>query len=150
MSLQVLRGRELKPPSRGRSTARADRRSATLLGEAGKVQSLRAGSLEKRTALRFPVSPETRSFYRQFYPGTSTIEWNDWRWQMRARVRTLEELERIFRLSRDERAAVGRDEAALPVGIPPYYASLMGLKDAREPLRRTHIMTGDEYVLGPG
>ena len=26
----------------------------------------------------------------------------------------------------------------------------MGLDDAREPLRRTHIMTGDEYLRSPG
>jgi lysine 2,3-aminomutase len=150
MSLQMLRGRELKPPLRGRSTARVDARSASLLSEAGKVQSLRAAQPEKKTTLRFPVSPQSRSFYRRFYPGTSTIEWNDWRWQMRTRVRTLDELERIFRLSSDEREAVARHEGALPVGITPYYASLMGLSDAREPLRRTHIMTGEEYVLGPG
>ena len=39
---------------------------------------------------------------------------------------------------------------SLPVGITPYYASLMGLGDPNEPLRRTHIMTGDEYVRAPG
>ncbi len=61
-----------------------------------------------------------------------------------------EELARIFRLSEDERSAVERHEGALPVGITPYYASLMSLTDAREPLRRTHIMTGDEYVRLPG
>ena len=40
---------------------------------------------------------------RHFYPGTSTSEWNDWRWQMRSRIRTLEDLARIFHLSDDER-----------------------------------------------
>jgi lysine 2,3-aminomutase len=150
MSLQMLRGRELKPPLRDRSTARENARSPAPLGEAGKVQNLRAARPEAKTALRFPVSPLSRSFYRRFYPGTSTVEWNDWRWQMRARVRALAELERIFRLSADEREAVARHEGALPVGITPYYASLMGVSDPMEPLRRTHIMTGDEYIRGPG
>ena len=150
MSLQVLRGRELKPPLRGRSSARAERRSATHIGEAGNVQNLRTESPEKKSALRFPVSPETRSFYKQFYPETSTVEWNDWRWHMRARIRTLAELERIFHLSADERDAVAKHIGPLPVGITPYYASLMSLTDAREPLRRTHIMTGDEYLKSAG
>jgi lysine 2,3-aminomutase len=150
MSLQMLRGRELKPPLRDRSTARGETRSPTSISEAGKVQSLRAARPEQKTALRFPVSPKSRSFYRRFYPGTSTIEWNDWRWQMRTRIRALDELERIFRLSPDEHAAVARHAGALPVGITPYYASLMGLSDAMEPLRRTHIMTGGEYVRGAG
>lgn len=146
MSLQLVRGRELKPPLREEEIKPV--RPDTAHNEAPQLKSLPKTS--PRTALRFPVGPETRSFYRRFYPGTSTIEWNDWRWQMRARIRGLAELERIFRLSRDEHAAVGRHEGALPVGITPYYASLMGLKDPREPLRRTHIMTGGEYVLSPG
>jgi lysine 2,3-aminomutase len=106
--------------------------------------------LHRPTVLRFPVGAETRVFYRRFYPDTSTAEWNDWRWQMRVRIRSLAELSRIFKLSGDERSAVERHEGSLPVGITPYYASLMGLEDAREPLRRTHIMTGDEYVKLPG
>jgi lysine 2,3-aminomutase len=100
--------------------------------------------------LRFPVNPETRSFYRRFYPGTSTAEWNDWRWQFRTRIRALDELSRIFTLSEDERSAVERHRGALPVGITPYYASLMGLDDPSEPLRRTHVMTGQEFNRLPG
>jgi lysine 2,3-aminomutase len=148
MSLQLVRGRELKPPLRDEPT-RPERQAGISPKKAPPLKTLKT-QVPARTALRFPVSVDARSFYRRFYPGTSTIEWNDWRWQMRARIRSLVELERIFKLSRDERAAVARHEGALPVGITPYYASLMGLTDPREPLRRTHIMTSKEYVLGPG
>jgi lysine 2,3-aminomutase len=123
--------------------------STSQINDTNTLPKIGAGT-SRPGALRFPVSPETRAFYRRFYPNTSTIEWNDWRWQMRARIRTLDELSRIFRLSDDERSAVERHEGSLPVGITPYYASLMGLDDAREPLRRTHVMTGDEYVRLPG
>ena len=104
----------------------------------------------RKKLLRFPVGSGTRDFYRRFYPGTSTAEWNDWRWQMRARIRSLAELERIFTLSTDERNAVAAHTGSLPVGITPYYASIMGLDDPTEPLRRTHITTSDEYVRLPG
>ena len=140
MSLQALRGRELKPP------LRPVRPRPASLREALQVTPLAA----QRAIPRFPVNPETRAFYRRFYPGTSTVEWNDWRWQIRSRIRALDDLARIFALSADERAAVERHKGALPVGITPYYASLMGLDDPREPLRRTHIMTGGEYVRSPG
>ncbi len=140
MSLQALRGRELKPP------LRPVRPRPASLREALQVTPLAA----QRAIPRFPVNPETRAFYRRFYPGTSTVEWNDWRWQIRSRIRALDDLARIFMLSDDERAAVERHKGALPVGITPYYASLMGLDDPREPLRRTHIMTGGEYVRSPG
>ena len=103
-----------------------------------------------RKANRFPVSAEAREFYKRNYPGTTADDWNDWRWQARSRIRTLEQLERVFDLSKDERAAALKHKGSLPVGITPYYASLMGHADASEPLRRTHIMVSDEYVRLPG
>ena len=103
-----------------------------------------------RKANRFPVSAEAREFYKKNYPGTTADDWNDWRWQARSRIRTLEQLERAFDLSKDERSAALRHKGSLPVGITPYYASLMAHADASEPLRRTHIMVNDEYVRLPG
>src|SRR5690349_13438274 len=116
MSLQVLRGRALQPPLRSVRTE-PGQSAGPSSQEAVRVQAQAPN--KAKVALRFPVNPETRAFYRRFYPGTSTIEWNDWRWQLRTRIRTLDELSRIFRLSRDERSAVGRHEGALPVGITP-------------------------------
>jgi lysine 2,3-aminomutase len=147
MSLQVLRRRESKPSLR---TVRPQPDTQTQ-DHIRDTASLKIGAaLRRPAALRFPVGAETKAFYRRFYPNTSAVEWNDWRWQMRVRIRSLAELSRIFKLSDDEYSAVERHEGALPVGITPYYASLMGLEDAREPLRRTHIMTGDEYIKLPG
>jgi lysine 2,3-aminomutase len=103
-----------------------------------------------RKANRFPVSAQAREFYKKNFPGTTPDDWNDWRWQARSRIRTLEQLERMFDLSKDERSAALRHKGSLPVGITPYYASLMAHADASEPLRRTHIMVNDEYVRLPG
>ncbi len=146
MSLQLLRGQELKPPSR------PDRSKPVTSGGSQSSEAIpRIGGAPKgKRILRFPVGAETRAFYRRFFPGTSSAEWNDWHWQFRSRIRTLDELARIFRLSEDEASAVTRHEGSLPVAITPYYASLMGFDDPAEPLRRTHIMTGDEYVRVPG
>ncbi|MEI9888976.1 MAG: KamA family radical SAM protein [Rhizomicrobium sp.] len=147
MSLQIARGREAKPPLRS-IRPRPDARPQ--LKEAIPATTVALAPSAKKAALRFPVSPDTRAFYKEFYPGTSTLEWNDWRWQMRSRIRTLEELTRIFRLSADEHDAVARHTGSLPVGITPYYASLMDRKDPSEPLRRTHITTGGEYIRTAG
>jgi lysine 2,3-aminomutase len=144
----MLRTRELKPPSR---TARSEPDdSAGSPAPEANTPSRIGDAAKGKPVLRFPVGPETRAFYRRFYPGTSAADWNDWHWQFRARIRTLDDLARVFRLSADEAGAVSRHEGALPVGITPYYASLMGLEDPFEPLRRTHIMTGEEYVRVPG
>src|SRR3546814_4268037 len=77
-------------------------------------------------------------------------QWNGWRWQLRNRIRSQAHLERVFELSADEQDAISRHKGALPVGITPYYASLMSRDDAEEPLRRTHIPVGQEYLRTPG
>ncbi|HTT82699.1 MAG TPA: KamA family radical SAM protein [Rhizomicrobium sp.] len=147
MSLQVLRGRELKPSLR----AELDKPGGSSGDQTEKAIQLPAiGAKPRGAVLRFPVGAEARAFYQRFFPGSSAAEWNDWHWQFRSRIRSLDDLSRIFVLSEDERAAVGRHKGALPVGITPYYASLMDREDPSEPLRRTHIMTGDEYVRLPG
>ncbi|WP_264210743.1 KamA family radical SAM protein [Leisingera thetidis] len=69
---------------------------------------------------------------------------------MRNRIRSQEALSRIFDLSDGEQEALARHQGGLPVGITPYYASLMGLDDPDEPLRRTHIPVGQEYLQLPG
>ena len=101
-------------------------------------------------SIPFPVASATRAFYKQYFPGSSALDWNDWRWQLRERVRSLADLDRVFVLSADERAAVMRHRGALPVGITPYYASLMSRADPGQPLRRTHVPVGDEYLRAPG
>ncbi len=157
MAFESARGRAVRPLARslrrnpdGLSSSKAidaaNNNARAPLGNLGAKLTLPGPKVE----LRFPVGSDSRAFYRRFYPGTSAAEWNDWRWQMRTRIRSLEELARIFRLSEDEYAAVARHKGSLPVGITPYYASLMGLTEADEPLRRTHITTGGEYVRSPG
>ena len=73
----------------------------------------------KKAVQLFPIGAASRAFYRRFYPGTGAAEWNDWRWQLQRRIRTLDDLSRIFRLSDDERDAAARHTGALPVGITP-------------------------------
>jgi lysine 2,3-aminomutase len=99
---------------------------------------------------RFPSSPEARAFRRRFYPETTAADWSDWRWQVRHRIRDLDALARIFSLSADERTAVQQLGGPLPVGITPYYASLMGLVDPQDPMRRTHIPVPSEHLRSPG
>lgn len=99
---------------------------------------------------RFPIAPRSRNFYAQHWPNTSSENWNDWQWQLKHRIRTLPELERIFVLSDDEKAAAQQRRISLPVGITPYYASLMDRDDPQDPLRRTHIQVQAEYLHTPG
>ncbi len=103
-----------------------------------------------RKVERFPVSKRSADFKNRLFPDAATADWNDWRWQSRNRLRSLAQLERAFDLSADEMDAVARHKGSLPLGITPYYASLMSRTDPSEALRRTHIPVGGEYIRMPG
>jgi lysine 2,3-aminomutase len=96
------------------------------------------------------MSARTRAFRERCFPEASDGEWNDWKWQLRHRLRDLPTLERVFRLSQDERRTLIELGDRLPVGITPYYASLMDPVDPMSPLRRTMIPVGDEFSTEPG
>jgi lysine 2,3-aminomutase len=98
---------------------------------------------------QFIVSPQVEQFRRRFFPEVSDAEWNDWRWQVRNRIKDLAGLERLIKLSPDESSAISRHEGPLPVGINPYYASLIGADNPAQPLRRTIVMVGNEYTITP-
>ena len=146
--MTLLLGEAEEPPSRQTATSsKLPRHIPINLLSPG--TALPASALAAR-AERFPVGPLSRAFRRRFFPEATSSEWNDWRWQARRRIRALADLERIFQLSDDERDAVMRHEGSLPLGITPYYASIMSRDDAFEPLRRTHIPVGTEYLKTPG
>ncbi|MCU0872719.1 MAG: lysine 2,3-aminomutase, partial [Pirellulaceae bacterium] len=101
-------------------------------------------------ARRPQTGPATRAFRKAFYADVADREWNDWRWQTRHRIRTLEQLDRMLVLAPDERQALVEGGAMLPVGITPYYMSLISRTDALQPLRRTVVPTTAEFQRAPG
>ncbi len=95
--------------------------------------------------------PKARlAFIDKYYPEITSAQWNDWRWQLRNRIKSLPGLERILVLSEDERQAISGHKGPLPVGITPYYASLLDPDDPNQPLRRTVVKTGHENVISVG
>ncbi|MCC6785471.1 MAG: KamA family radical SAM protein [Planctomycetes bacterium] len=97
----------------------------------------------------FVVSDRTRAFRARFYAEIEDREWNDWKWQLRNRIRDLASLERVLVLSDEERAMVASLGDRLPVGITPYYASLMDPTDPSEAIRRTLVPVGAETIESP-
>ncbi len=108
------------------------------------------GRAQTAPARRNRPNLRTRAFRRAYYPDISDKDWNDWRWQTRHRVRKLDQMERMLVLSDDEREALVKGESMLPVGITPYYMSLLDRDDAEQPLRRTVIPVTGEFVRTPG
>jgi lysine 2,3-aminomutase len=108
------------------------------------------GNARSGDTRRRAVSTRTRAFRRAFYRDVPDKDWNDWRWQSRHRVRKLDQIEKMLVLSGDEREALIKGESMLPVGITPYYMSLLDRENPEQPLRRTVIPVTGEFLRTPG
>ncbi|PAB56320.1 lysine 2,3-aminomutase [Anaeromicrobium sediminis] len=62
-------------------------------------------------------------------------QWNDWRWQIKNRITTLEDLKKVVNLTEEEEAGIIKSLEILRMGITPYYASLMDENDPNCPVR---------------
>jgi len=138
------------------STVKSPRRNGTLLGNANGHAATAPGIsvansdgesliISGKLSRRRPAN-RTRAFRKRFFPDATDRQWNDWRWQSQHRIRKLEQFEEIVTLSDDEREALIQGGTMLPVGITPYYMSLLDAEDANQPLRKTVIPTTKEFV----
>jgi lysine 2,3-aminomutase len=87
---------------------------------------------------------------QETFCGCSAKLWNDWQWQTSHRIRSLAQLESMICLSEDERAAFTRPQTALPLGITPYYMSLVSVDDPASPFAARVIPTIHETVRSLG
>ncbi|NPV69784.1 MAG: lysine 2,3-aminomutase [Firmicutes bacterium] len=76
-------------------------------------------------------------------------EWNDWRWQVRNRVTTLEELKQAIPLEPEEEEAIRRILKTLRMAITPYWVSLMDPANPQCPIRRQGVPTIHELAHSP-
>ncbi|MDA8125077.1 MAG: KamA family radical SAM protein [Deltaproteobacteria bacterium] len=92
----------------------------------------------------------SRAFRKRFFPNATPKEWQDWHWQLRNRIRDVETLGAMLRLSEDERHAMSGQASSLPLAITPYYASLLDPWNPKQALRRTVVPTVHEQFRSSG
>jgi lysine 2,3-aminomutase len=78
-------------------------------------------------------------------------DWNDWRWQLRHAVDSLDSLARVLPLTERELQGARRAESrGLPIRVTPYYLSLVDRSDAACPIRRQCVPDAREGDDVPG
>ena len=75
--------------------------------------------------------------------------WNDWHWQVRNRVETVEELKAHIRITPEEEEGIRQCLKSLRMAVTPYYLSLIDLDDPHDPVRRQAIPTASELYRSP-
>ncbi len=86
----------------------------------------------------------TNSNRKALFPDVADEQWNDWKWQVRNRIETLEDLEKYANLSTEDEQGVKEALKQLRMAITPYYLSLMDLENKNCPIRKQGIPTGAE------
>ena len=87
---------------------------------------------------------------RQFFSHVPDEQWNDWKWQVKNRIETLEELKKHIALTPDEENGVRESLKSLRMAITPYYLSLINPDDPHCPIRKQAIPTANELHILPG
>jgi lysine 2,3-aminomutase len=77
----------------------------------------------------------------------SEKEWNDWRWQLRHRITTLEQLKEVIQLAPDEIEGIKHSKGRLALAVTPYFASLMDPVNPNCPIRRQAIPRAEEFHI---
>jgi lysine 2,3-aminomutase len=82
------------------------------------------------------------------FKDVNPLEWEDWHWQIKNRIRKKEELSQIVKLTPSEEKAIDRANGCLSVAITPYVATLIDPEDPKCPIRKQMIPTFDEFQVG--
>ncbi|MBD5780357.1 KamA family radical SAM protein [Pelagicoccus sp. NFK12] len=75
-------------------------------------------------------------------------DWNNWVWQLKNRITTLEQLEQHMELTPEERAGCEHANTKLAMAITPYFFNLIDREDPNCPIRKQVIPRAGEMTVG--
>jgi len=85
---------------------------------------------------------------KQYFPDVKSSEWNDWKWQVRNRIQTVEDLKQYITLSEREESMIADVLGRFRMAITPYYLTLIDPFNDQDPIRLQAIPLGNELSVG--
>ena len=86
---------------------------------------------------------------KELFPNVTDEQWNDWKWQVKNRIETLEDLKKYVSLTPEEEEGVKKTLQTLRMAITPYYISLIDPNNPGCPVRKQAVPTGKETYQSP-
>lgn len=74
-------------------------------------------------------------------------QWEDWEWQVKNRITTVEDLQKVLPLTEDEKEAINQCLKSLRMAITPYYAMLIDPDDKDDPIRKQSVPSMKELCI---
>ncbi|MBQ5775577.1 MAG: lysine 2,3-aminomutase [Bacteroidaceae bacterium] len=91
----------------------------------------------------------TESRRYELFPNVTDEQWNDWKWQVKNRIETLEDLKKYVTLTPEEEEGVKKTLQTLRMAITPYYISLIDPSNPDCPVRKQAVPTAKETYQSP-
>lgn len=107
----------------------------------GTVLTAPAVSIKRRTQLDY----QQISLFKDLNP----LDWEDWHWQVKNRITTIEQLSQIIKLSPEETDGIKKARGKMAMAITPYWLTLVDPEDPHCPIRRQSVPTIYESQIGP-
>jgi lysine 2,3-aminomutase len=99
---------------------------------------------------RFDSLKQFHSSGRGFWKDISDANWNDWRWQLKNRITSLQQLQRLLpTLTPEEHAGTLLANKKLALAITPYFFNLIDAGDENCPIRRQVVPRIEETHAAP-
>jgi len=98
---------------------------------------------------RHDLAPDFQSYAPGYWEGEEVEHWDDWKWQLKNSVRTLEGLEKHLVLSDEERAGVLLSGNKLAMSVTPHFFNLIDEDDPECPIRRQIVPRIEETWEDP-
>jgi lysine 2,3-aminomutase len=104
-----------------------------------------AEAVSSQQALRFAGLKEFKSAGRGFWANATDADWNDWRWQLKHRITSLDHLRKLLpTITPEEYNGAMLANTKLAMAITPYFFSLIDPADENCPIRRQVIPREEE------
>lgn len=85
---------------------------------------------------------------QKYFPDVSDSDWQDWHWQVRNRIKNVDDLDKYIKLSEQERNDISNVLSKFRMAITPYYLTLIDTDNPDCPIRKQAIPSVYEMVVG--
>lgn len=124
------------------------RRKQTLATSAKKHKPQQRNNRTKQ--IKSNDTSHTRNGRRkEFFPEVTDQQWNDWHWQVKNRIETVDELKKYIKLTAEEEEGIRESLKTLRMAITPYYLTLIDPENPHCPIRKQAIPTVEELKRSP-
>ena len=83
------------------------------------------------------------------FKDVNPLDWEDWHWQVKNRITTIEQLGQVIKLTPEETDGIKKARGRMGMAVTPYWLTLIDPEDPRCPIRRQSVPTIFESQIGP-